>query len=142
VSWYRHPPPDYVRAAIEKQGLSWDAVLKDLEQRRDAMVEGDEWDIKFNEGKIVWNKPDEEKMMSRFQSQVDFRQWGEGWRKGVLWMVWKVLGSPEGVFENEGGKKDGKLVLRDLSKTPVTPKSQKPQETEEKKGEDEKAEKA
>jgi len=97
------------------------------------MVEGDEWDVELQDGKIVWKKPDEEKMMSRLQSQVDFRQWGEGWRKGILWMVWKVLGSPEGVFEYEGGKKDGKLVLRDLSKSPAAPKSQKPAETEERK---------
>ena len=105
------------------------------------MVEGDEWDVDLVDGKIVWNKPSEEKMKMRMQSQVDLRQWGEGWRKGVLWMVWKVLGSPEGVFEYEGGKKDGKLWLRDLSKSTMVPKTQKSEKTEEK-GKEEKAEKA
>jgi len=96
------------------------------------MVEGDEWDIDFVDGKIVWNKPSEEEMKMRMQSQVDLRQWGEGWRKGVLWMVWKVLGSPEGVFEYEGGKKDGRLVLRDLSKSPMAPKLQKSEKVDDK----------
>ena len=88
------------------------------------MVEGNEWDVEFRGGKIVWKKPSEEVLTARLQSQVDLRQWGEGWRKGVLWMVWKILGSPEGVFEYEGGKKDGKLVLRDLSKSSGTLKGQ------------------
>jgi hypothetical protein len=38
-----------------------------------------------------------------------------GWRKGVVWVIWKILGSPEGVFETEGGKIDGKLVLREIA---------------------------
>jgi len=127
---------------MEKRGVSWDEALKDLEKRRDAMVEGDEWDVDFSGGKIVWNKPSEEQLTSRLQSQVDLRQWGEGWRKGILWMVWKILGSPEGVFEYEGGKKDGKLVLRDLKKSPMAPKSEHsemPEKSEEKKEKDVKA---
>lgn len=96
--------------------MSWDAALKELEARRDAMVEGDECDVYFGNGKIVWKKPSEEMMIKRFESQADLRQWGEGWRKGVVWLIWKIMGSPEGVFEVEGGKMDGKLVLRDLTK--------------------------
>jgi hypothetical protein len=115
-TWYRHVPTPSVRAAIEAQGLSWDDVLQDLEARRNAMVEGDEWDVFFDSGKVVWKKPSEETMIKRLESQADLRQWGEGWRKGVVWFIWKILGSPEGVFEVEGGKVDGKLVLRDLAK--------------------------
>ena len=114
--WYRHPPPPSVRAAIEAQGLSWNDVLVDLERRRDAMVEGDEWDVSFENGNIVWNKPSEATMRKRLESQASLRDWGEGWRKWIVWSIWKILGSPEGVFEVEGGKVDGKLVLRDLAR--------------------------
>jgi hypothetical protein len=77
------------------------------------MVDGDEWDVSFENGKIVWNKPSEATMRKRIESAVELRQWGEGWRKYVTWGIWKLLGSPEGVFEIEGGKLDGKLVLRE-----------------------------
>src|SRR5947207_9682561 len=115
-TWYRHVPPPSVREAIEAQGLSWDEVLKDLQARRDAMVVGDEWDVSYEHGKITWKKPSEETLKQRYESQIDLREWGVGWRKGVVWVVWKLLGSPEGVFEYEGGKIDGKLVLRELAK--------------------------
>jgi hypothetical protein len=115
-TWYRHVPPDHVRKAFEAQGLSWDEVNKDLEARRNAMVEGDEWDVSFENGKVVWKKPSEETLKERYENQVNLREWGVGWRKGVVWAIWKILGSPEGVFETEGGKVDGKLVLRDLEK--------------------------
>ena len=86
------------------------------------MVEGDEWDISFDNGKIVWNKPSEETMKKRLQSAFELRQWGNGWRKWLVWSVWKIVGSPEGVFEVDGGEVNGKLVLRDLGKeNAVTP---------------------
>jgi hypothetical protein len=89
------------------------------------MVEGEECDVYFDDGKIVWKKPTEETMIKRFRSQADLRQWGEGWRMGVVWVIWKILGSPEGVFEVEGGKVDGKLVLRDLAKESKDENSEK-----------------
>jgi hypothetical protein len=115
-TWYRQDLPPSVRAAIEAQGLNWDEVLKDLEVRRHAMVEGDEWDVSFENGRIVWNTPSEETMRKRLENEAKLRDWGSGWRKVVLWLVWKTMGSPEGVFEIEGGKVDGKLVLRELKK--------------------------
>jgi len=80
------------------------------------MVEGEEWDVSIDNGKIVWNKPSETTMKKRIESELDLRSWGTGWRKAVVWLVWKVVGSPEGVFETEDGTVDGKLVLRDLRK--------------------------
>lgn len=80
------------------------------------MVEGEEWDVSFDNGKIVWNKPSEATMKKRIETELDLRSWGTGWRKGVVWAVWKMLGSPEGVFEVEEGEVDGKLVLRDLQR--------------------------
>lgn len=80
------------------------------------MVEGEEWDVSFENGKITWKKPSEEVIKERYESQIDLREWGLGWRKGVVWVIWKILGSPEGVFDYEGGKLDGKLVLKELEK--------------------------
>jgi hypothetical protein len=77
------------------------------------MVEGAEWDVSFDNGRIVWNKPSEETMITRVEKKDEFRQWGSGWRKYILWGIWKVAGSPEGVFETEDGKI---LTLRDLRK--------------------------
>ena len=114
--WYRHHPPESVRAAIEAQGLKWETVLEELRRRRDAMVEGEEWDVSFENGQIMWNKPSQEMLKKRFANEAYLREWGSGWRKGVIWAIWKVLGSPEGVFETEDGKVDGKLVLRQLIK--------------------------
>ena len=115
-TWYRHAPPASVRAAIEKSGVPWDTALTDLEARRDAMVLGNEYDVSIEGGKITWNKPSEETLKKRIEAEQDVRDWGSGWRKGVVYSIWKVLGSPEGVFEYEGGEKDGRLVLRDLKK--------------------------
>jgi hypothetical protein len=78
------------------------------------MVEGDEWDVSFENGKIVWNKPSEETVRKRIESEAQLREWGSGWRKPIVWGIWKMLGSPEGVFESENGKVDGKLVLKQL----------------------------
>jgi hypothetical protein len=78
------------------------------------MVEGNEWDVSYENGKIVWKKPSEEELKKRLESGAELREWGSGWRKGVVWSIWKMMGSPEGVFETEGGKVDGKLVLRDF----------------------------
>jgi len=114
--WYRTHPPKPIRAALESQGVNWEDALKDLEARRDAMIEGDEWDVSIDNGKIVWNKPSEATLKKRVESELDLRTWGTGWRKGVVWAIWKILGSPEGVFETEDGSVDGKLVLRDLQK--------------------------
>jgi hypothetical protein len=130
-TWYRHVPPASVREAIEAQGLSWNEALKDLEARRDAMVKGEEWDVSYENGKITWKKPSEATIKERYKSEIELRQWGVGWRKGVVWVVWKMLGSPEGVFEYEGGKIDGKLVLRELNKE----KKEGIKQTEEKKEE-------
>jgi hypothetical protein len=115
-TWYRHVPPPSVREAIEAQGISWDEAVKELAARRDAMVEGEEWDISYENGKLTWKKPSEATIKERYESQIDLREWGLGWRKVVVWTIWKMLGSPEGVFEYEGGKLDGKLVLRELAK--------------------------
>ena len=79
------------------------------------MVEGDEWDVSFENGKIVWNKPSEATMRKRLEKTAELRDWGTGWRKYVVWMMWKMLGSPEGVFEVQDGKVDGKLVLKELA---------------------------
>ena len=87
--------------------------------------------MSYEHGKITWKKPSEETLKRRYESQIDLREWGVGWRKGVVWVVWKMLGSPEGVFEYEGGKVDGKLVLRELGKE----KSGGSKEKEEKKTE-------
>ena len=103
-----------VRSALEKAGISWDEALADLESRRDAMVLGEEYDVSFEGGKIVWNKPSEATLRKRIEAEQEVMDWGAGWRKGVVWAIWKVLGSPEGVFEVEGGRVDGRLVLRDL----------------------------
>jgi len=103
-----------VRSALEKAGISWDEALADLESRRDAMVLGEEYDVSFEGGKIVWNKPSEATLRKRIEAEQEVMDWGVGWRKGVVWGIWKVLGSPEGVFEVEGGRVDGRLVLRDL----------------------------
>jgi hypothetical protein len=103
-----------VKAAVEAAGISWEDALKDFEARRDAMVEGEELDVSLENGKVVWNKPSEATMRKRIESAVELRQWGEGWRKYITWGIWKLMGSPEGVFEVEGGKVDGKLVLREL----------------------------
>lgn len=115
-TWYRHVPPAPVRAALEKAGINWEDALRDLEARRDAMVLGNEWDVSLENGKVVWNKPSEATLKKRIETEQEFMDWGVGWRKGVVYLIWKVLGSPEGVFEYEGGKVDGKLVLRDLRK--------------------------
>jgi hypothetical protein len=115
--------------------LKWDEVLKDLEGRRDAMVDGEEWDVRFQDGKIVWQKPSMEKLKQSLQQHEEFRKWGAGWRKWIVWSLWRIMGSPEGVFETEDGKIDGRLVLRQLReekvKTSVTG-------TEAKKGEEKK----
>jgi len=78
------------------------------------MVLGEEYDVSFEGGKIVWNKPSEATLRKRIEAEQEVMDWGVGWRKGVVWGIWKVLGSPEGVFEVEGGRVDGRLVLRDL----------------------------
>jgi hypothetical protein len=80
------------------------------------MVKGNEWDVWYPNGKIVWVKPSAENFVERETEEAKYRQWGYGWRKWVVWAVWRGLGSPEGVFEVEGGKVDGKLVLRELGK--------------------------
>jgi hypothetical protein len=80
------------------------------------MVRGNEWDVSMEGGKIIWNKPSEETLKKRIEAEQELRDWGTGWRRGVVYLIWKVLGSPEGVFEYEGGEKDGRLILRDLRK--------------------------
>lgn len=80
------------------------------------MVLGNEYDVSLEGGRITWNKPSEETLKKRIEAEQDVRDWGSGWRKGVVYLIWKVLGSPEGVFEYEGGEKDGRLVLKDLKK--------------------------
>jgi hypothetical protein len=126
-TWYRDVPPKSTRAAIEAQGLSWDKVLQDFEERREAMMNADERDIAFENGRIVWKKPSEETVRKRIEDTHQLRQWGFGWRSYVLWTVWKVMGSPEGVYETDKGKLDGKLVLRGLKegkKTEGSPKNE------------------
>lgn len=115
-TWYRHEPPAKIRKAFEAQGYKWEDVLKELERRRDAMVEGNEWDVTLENGQIVWKKPSAETVSQQVRAVHDFRQWGSGWRSYVLWGIWRLMGSPEGVYETEDGKVDGKLVLRDLQK--------------------------
>jgi hypothetical protein len=112
--WFRTVPEPHIRQAIEAAGLNWDDVLKDLQSRRDAMVNGNEWDVYFENGKIVWHKPKQEVLAKRLEGRRQTRDWGLGWRKYVVWGVWKMVGSPEGVFETEEGTVDGKLVLRKL----------------------------
>ena len=144
-TWYRHTPPPYVLSALQSAGIPLEQALQDLEARRDAMVEGEEWDIYIDEnGKLVWKKPSEEVLKKRFESQVDLRDWGSGWRKGVVWGIWKILGSPEGVFETERGKVDGRLVLRELGKERDKGEKNSPEEMERRapKGKEEKEEKA
>jgi hypothetical protein len=78
------------------------------------MVLGNEWDVSYENGKIVWNKPSEATLRKRIEAEQDLMDWGAGWRKGIVYLIWKVMGSPEGVFEYEGGQIDGRLVLKDL----------------------------
>ena len=118
-TWYLHPPPSYVRQAAEEQGLKWDQVVNDLEARRNAFVDGQEWDVDFSSGKIVWNKPTMEQLKESYKQHEELKQWGEGWRRWVVWAVWKVIGSPEGVFETVDGKVDGRLVLRQVKEAKV-----------------------
>jgi hypothetical protein len=132
-----HQPPDYVRKAAEKAGLKWDKVTQDLEARRDAMVDGQEWEVDFEGKRIVWNKPTMAELKESFEEHEEFKQWGQGWRKWAVWSVWKVIGSPEGVFETVDGKVDGKLALRDLKEAKV-PKT--PMRAEEKTGDEQKSE--
>ena len=131
-TWYRDNPPKSVRAAIEAQGLSWDKALKDLEERRDAMLNAYEWDVSFENGKIVWNKPSEETLKKQIEVVEQLRHWGIGWRKYVVWTLWKIMGSPEGVFETDQGTVDGKLVLRQLKQDKKGDGSQKEEEKKEK----------
>jgi len=98
-------------------------------------VDGEEWDVDFSGGKIVWNKPTIEQLKESYKQHEELRQWGEGWRKWIVWAAWKVMGSPEGVFETVEGKVDGRLVLRQVAEAKIqkTPMKGAEDKSEEKK---------